>query len=446
MPKKRIHISTARIIALGFFALILCGTVLLMLPISTKDRLGASFLDALFTAVSATCVTGLVVQSTAVYWSAFGQAVILMLIQIGGMGVITVALLLSIFMRRRVNLQTRLVMQESISAPQMGNIMSKTVTIVRTIFLIELLGASLLAIRFVPQYGAKGIWFSVFHSISAFCNAGFDILGTPEAPFPSMVPFAFDPLVIVTLCELIVVGGIGFFVWQDFSDFKLRLSRMSLQTKLVLLTTALLLSFGFVFFFFYEFRQPQWADFTPGQRAWAALFQAVTPRTAGFNTVDYGSMSQTSLLVTIFLMLVGGSPGSTAGGLKTTTLALLVLNMRAAFLRRKHIQCFRRRISEEVIRNASALLTLYLTLFLVGGGAICCIENVSLIYALFESASAIGTAGLTCGITTSLSPVSHVILALLMYLGRVGGLTMLYAVTPDNTIVTLYPQETVNIG
>ena len=446
MAKKRIHISAARIISLGFLALILLGTLLLMLPISTKDRCGASFLDALFTAVSATCVTGLVVQSTAVYWSAFGQAVILSLIQIGGMGVITVALVLAVFMRRRVNLRSRIVMQESISAPQMGDILHRTLFFVRIILLMELAGAVILAVRFIPQFGPKGIWFAVFHSISAFCNAGFDLLGTPDDPFSSMTTFAFDPLLITTLCLLIVIGGIGFFVWQDVADYKFRWSRMRLQTKLVLLTTAGLLLGSFVFFFFYEFRQPQWASLSASQRVWAALFQSVTPRTAGFNTVDYGAMSQPGLLVSIFLMLIGGSPGSTAGGMKTTTLALLILNMGAAFLRRKHIQCFHRRIPEETIRNATALLTLYLSLFLMGGCVICCIDGVPLLFALFESASAIGTTGLSCGITAALSPASHLILALLMYLGRVGGLTMLYAVTPDNTIVTLYPQEAVSIG
>ena len=267
------------------------------------------------------------------------------------------------------------------------------------------------------------------------------------SPFSSLTGYTFDPLVNVTACLLIVVGGLGFLTWRDVREHGCRLRSYRLQSKLILSTTAILLVLGFLYFFFYEFRQPQWAAMSEGQRLMAAVFQSVTPRTAGFNTVDLAAMSETSQLVTIFLMLVGGSPGSTAGGFKTTTLAVLLLSARAIFLHRDSAQCFGRRIHESALRNAAALFVIYLLLFLTGGCLIACIDQIPLMGALFESASAVATVGLSLGYTSTLSTVSRLILIFLMYFGRVGGLTMIYAVTANKAPnLSQLPQEQVIVG
>ena len=448
MPFRKIdRITPAQIIILGFLFLIAVGTVLLMLPVSTSGPGGASFLDALFTATSATCVTGLVVQDTALYWSPFGQAVLLVLIQIGGMGVVTMAVAIFIFTGRHISLKQRWVMQESISAPQVGGIVRQTRFILKTALAMEAAGAALLALRFCPQMGVKGIWYAVFHSISAFCNAGFDLMGVRSGPCSSLTAYTPDGLVNIALILLIVLGGIGFMTWQDFREHKWHLRAMRLQTKVVLSTTAILLAGGFLYFFLYEFRQPQWQSLGTGERFWAALFQTVTPRTAGFNTVDLSQMTPPSQLVTILLMLVGGSPGSTAGGFKTTTLAVLLLTTAAVFRRRDTAHCFGRRLQDEAVHSAMALFVIYLLLAVTGGILICCIDGIPLMGALFESSSAVATVGLSLGYTAGLSAASRLILIFLMYFGRVGGLTVIYAVTVKGTgKVSQFPQERLTVG
>ena len=448
MPfRKMDRITPAQIIILGFLFLIAVGTVLLMLPVSTSGPGGASFLDALFTATSATCVTGLVVQDTALYWSPFGQAVLLVLIQIGGMGVVTMAVAIFIFTGRHISLKQRWVMQESISAPQVGGIVRQTRFILKTALVMEAAGAALLALRFCPQMGVKGIWYAVFHSISAFCNAGFDLMGVRSGPCSSLTSYTADSLVNIASILLIVLGGIGFMTWQDFREHKWHLRAMRLQTKVVLSTTAILLAGGFLYFFLYEFRQPQWQSLDTGERFWAALFQTVTPRTAGFNTVDLSQMTPPSQLITILLMLVGGSPGSTAGGFKTTTLAVLLLTTAAVFRRRDTAHCFGRRLQDEAVHNAMALFVIYLLLAITGGILICCIDGIPLMGALFESSSAVATVGLSLGYTAGLSAASRLILIFLMYFGRVGGLTVIYAVTVRGTgKVSQFPQERLTVG
>lgn len=438
--------TPAQIILLGFLSLILGGTGLLMLPIATRGQGGAAFLDALFTATSATCVTGLILHDTAQYWSAFGQAVILCLIQIGGMGVVTMAVAIFMFSGRKIGLKQRWVMQESISAPQVGGILRMTGFILKASFAIETAGAALLAVRFCPELGwGKGLWYAVFHAVSAFCNAGFDLMGAKGA-FSSLTDYAADPLVNLVIASLIVTGGLGFLTWRDIADHKWRFRRYRLQTKLVLATTAALVLGGLAFFAFYEFSLPQWQGMTTAERYLAAFFQAVTPRTAGFNTVDLAALSAPAVLVTIALMLTGGSPGSTAGGFKTTTLAVLLLNMRAVFRRRGSAYGFGRRLPDACVRNAGAIFLLYLLLTLIGGTVIACVEGAALSAALFEAASAIGTVGLTLGFTPGLSKISQAVLIFLMYAGRVGGLTMIYAVSVGTPAVSQYPQEQVTVG
>ena len=444
---KSERVSPARVIIFGFLALILLGTALLMLPVSTRERVGASFFDALFTATSATCVTGLVVHDTATYWSGFGQAVILFLIQVGGMGVVTMAVAIFIFSGKRIGLKQRWVMQESISAPQVGGIVRQTRVILKTAFAIEGVGALILAVRFCPEFGpGRGLWYAVFHSISAFCNAGFDLMGT-QAPFSSLTGYTGDAAVNATVMLLIVVGGLGFLTWQDVSAHRFRFKEYRLQSKLILVTTAGLLLFGFLFFLLYEFRLPQWDSLPPSEKFLAAMFQSVTPRTAGFNTVDLARMSEPSKLLTILLMLTGGSPGSTAGGFKTTTFAVLMLSAIAVFKKRRSAQCYGRRVQDGALQSACAIFLLYLLLFLAGGIVICCIDQVPLMDALFEAASAIGTVGLSLGGTARFSLPCRMILVFLMYFGRVGGLTMIYAFTAGSrAISSQFPQEQVTVG
>ena len=442
------RMTPARIILIGFALLIFTGAVLLTLPIATRDGKGAPFLDALFTATSATCVTGLVVQDTSLYWTVFGQAVIILLIQIGGMGVVTAAVTLSMLAGRKIGLKERWVMQESISAPQVGGIVRRTRFILAATFLMEGIGALLLAVRFVPEMGPRGIWYAVFHSISSFCNAGFDLMGVEEgAPFVSLTGYAGDPLVTLTVAGLIALGGIGFLTWGDVREHKWHLSAYCLQTKLVLTVTALLILLPTLFFLFYEFRLPQWDSLTTGEKVLGAVFQSVTPRTAGYNTVDLTLLSGPSQMIITLLMLIGASPGSTAGGFKVTTLAVFFLAAKAVFRRKESLQSFGRRLPMETLRSAAAILLMYVGLFLVGGTAICCMEGVPLSAALFETASAIGTVGLTLGITPDLGTASHLILIFLMYFGRVGGLTLIYAVLPDSGAVpSQLPQERITVG
>ena len=427
--------------------MILLGTLLLMLPFATRDGRGADLETALFTATSASCVTGLVLQDTAQYWTLFGQIVILCLIQVGGMGIVTMAVIISMFSGRKIGLKERWVMQESISAPQVGGIVRMTGMILKVTLAVELTGAALLALSFCRSMNmGKGLWYALFHSISAFCNAGFDLMGIKE-PCSSLTAFTGDAIVNITLVLIILIGGIGFATWNDVREHGLRINRYSQQSKIILVTSLVLVLGGFCFMFFYEFALPQWAELSPGQRTLAALFQTVTPRTAGFNTVDLNAMSGAGKLVMLCLMLIGGAPGSTAGGFKMTTIAVLLLCVRAAYRGRESAEAFGRRVPDKSIRNAAAVFMLYILLFVGVGIAICCIDGVELMPALFEAASAVATVGLSLGITAQLSTVSHLLLILLMFFGRVGGLTLIYAVsTGDGPTGARLPMGRVTVG
>lgn len=436
------QISSSQIIILGFAAAILIGSLLLTLPWATRDGQGAPFSDALFTATSAVCVTGLVVRDTASYWSGFGQGVILALIQIGGMGVITVAVALFVCSGRRISLKQRSTMQEAISAPKVGGIVRLTGFIVKMTVLFELLGAAALAFVFCRRFGfGQGLWYALFHSVSAFCNAGFDLMGQ-SVPFSSLTGFAADPVVNVTIMALIVIGGIGFMTWDDVKTNRLHLRRYRMQSKVVLSATAALIILPAIYFFLLEF------DGVPmRERIWLALFQSVTPRTAGFNTADLTALSEDGLALTILLMLVGGSPGSTAGGMKTTTMALLLANAAAVFRRREHAHFFGRRVDGEAVRSAATVAVLYLLLFLGGGLVMSRVEGLPLLTCLFETASAVGTVGLTLGITPSLGGVSRAILIGLMYVGRVGGLTLVFSALAGRQGDTArLPREKLTVG
>ncbi len=436
------RLSSSQIIILGFAAVILLGCLLLMLPFSTQDGRGACFSDALFTATSAVCVTGLIVQDTATYWTTFGQFVIITLIQIGGMGVITVAAAVFLVSGRKINLKQRSTMQEAISAPKVGGIVRLTGFIIQMTVMFELVGAMIMAPVFCKEFGAlKGIWYSVFHSISAFCNAGFDLMGC-KTPYSSLTYFTDHPVINAVIIALIIIGGIGFLTWDDIRTNKLHMRKYRMQSKLVLVTTALLILFPALYFFFFEFSGKPF-----DMRIWNSLFQSVTPRTAGFNTVDLTLISETGLALMIFLMLVGGSPGSTAGGMKTTTLAVFLSTAVSVFQRKEHTQFFGRRISDEIVRNAATIMTMYLLLFLGGGCMISRVENLPLLACLYETASAVGTVGLTLGITPELGLLSQGILILLMYFGRVGGLTLIFAaLSGKHSSTSRLPQEKLTVG
>ncbi|MBR6488255.1 MAG: Trk family potassium uptake protein [Clostridiales bacterium] len=413
-----------------------------MLPFATADGKGASFADALFTATSATCVTGLIVQDTATYWSGFGQAVILIMIQVGGMGVVTMAVAVSVASGKKIGLMQRSTMQEAISAPQMGGIVKLTGFILKTTAIIEGTGALIMAPVFINEFGfPKGIWYAVFHSISAFCNAGFDLMGAKEK-YSSLTYFIDNPLINIVIMTLIIVGGIGFLVWQDVKLNKFHIHKYRMQSKLVLITSAVLIVLPALCFFFSDFKEMPMLT-----RIFGSVFQSVTTRTAGFNTADLTKLGSGNIAVMIVLMLIGGSPGSTAGGMKTTTLAVLILTAVSVFRRKEHTNFAGRSIADSVLRNAIAIVTMYVTLFLTGGVIITVVEKLPMMTCMFETASAIGTVGLTLGITPSLGPVSRIIIIFLMYIGRVGGLTLIFsALTTNQSNMARLPQEKLTVG
>ena len=440
------RISPSQIIVLGYFLLILCGTGLLMLPFSTRDGVGPGFGDALFTATSAITVTGLVLHDTASYWSAYGQGVILLLIQMGGLGVISMAVAVAVLSGQKIGFRMRWVMQESISAPHLAGIVRLTGFIFRTVLTVELAGAALLALRFCPERGlAEGAWLAFFHAVSAFCNAGFDLMGK-TAPYSSLTAYASDPLVCGVVMLLIITGGIGFLTLDDVRTHGRHMRRYRLQSKLVLLTSAILILAGFLFFLFCEFLQERWNMSVP-QAVLAALFQSVSPRTAGFNSVELSELGPLGRLVTILLMLVGASPGSTGGGFKVTTLAVLLLGLASIFLHRRDVRGFGRRVTDMTLRRASGIFMFHLLLFLIGGMLLCAFDRLPLMTAFFEAASAIGTVGLSLGATPQLSDASRAVLILLMYFGRVGSLTVLFAVSSGmRRDAFRYPSEDVAVG
>ena len=435
-------LSSFQIILLGFAGVILLGALILTLPISSKSHEWTSFIDALFTSTSAVCVTGLVVFDTATHWTIFGQIIILLLIQIGGMGVVTIAVSLAVASGKKIGLFSRETMKNAISAPNVSGIVRLTGFIIKGIFLIEIIGALIMLPVFCTDYGAEGIWMAVFHSVSAFCNAGFDIMGTKSGEFTSLTHYSAQPVINITIMLLIIVGGIGFLVLEDICKHKWRIREYRTQSKLVLIVTAALIVFPAVYFFFFEC-----GDLPVGERILASLFQSVTPRTAGFNTINLTAISDTGLYLMIILMLIGGSPGSTAGGMKTTTIAVLFSSAFSVFRKKDNAEVMKRRIDDETVKTASAVFLMYITLFLVGGMAISTIENLPITSCLYETASAVGTVGLTLGITPTLGSASKMILIMSMFFGRVGGLTLIYAAFGANKKqVAKLPADTIAVG
>lgn len=432
----------------GYCLIILVGSILLALPVSTREGGWTPLTDCFFTATSATCVTGLIRFDTFTHWSLFGQLVILGMIQIGGIGFMTVAILALILMRRKIGLSERSLMQNSISAPQLGGIIHMTKFIALGTVAFEALGALLLSFSFVPRFGwKKGVYFSVFHSISAFCNAGFDLMGGTTGQFSSLTGYVGDWYVNIVIMLLIFIGGLGFFVWYDLGSKRFHLRKLNLQSKMVLSISIGLVVIGTIGFMLLEYHSSAYEGMSVGEKLLASLFQSVTARTAGFNTTDYTGMSEAGIFLMIQLMLVGGSTGSTAGGIKTTTFWVLCISIFTTFFRKKNIEAFGRRLEEGITRTASCIFMTYLLMTTTVAILISAMEGLPLLTCLFESVSAMATVGLTLGITPSLGMVSKLLLAFLMLCGRVGSITMLLAFSNDKRASSSrLPLEKVQVG
>ncbi len=445
---KNKKFTPPQIVVIGFLLLILVGAILLNTPFATKTGEMVGFVNSLFTSTSAVCVTGLVVVDTGTYWNTFGQVVILILIQMGGLGFMTMASTLAILAGRRISLKERIVMQESMGSVSLSGVVRITKYAVIMTFIFEAIGAFILSFRFIPMYGqAKGIYYSIFHSISAFCNAGFDIMGNGK----SLTEFVSDPLVSLTISFLIIFGGLGFVVILELLRFK-RPRKWSLNTKLVVYTTLSLLLFGFIFFFSTEFYNPKTLgnlDF--GGKLLGSFFGSVTPRTAGFNTVDTASLMPATMMMTMVLMFIGGSPSSTAGGVKTTTVSVLIITILSILKGKSDTEALGRRIARETVNKAIAILGIGITVMVSAITLLSITEaGASFFEICFESISALGTVGLSVGLSAKLTMVGKLVLSITMFLGRVGALTMLFAATSKlkrNQMVTIkYAEEKVVVG
>lgn len=441
-------LTSTQVILLGYAAIIVVGAFLLMLPIASRAGGWTPFADALFTATSATCVTGLVVVPTATYWTLFGQLVILCMIQIGGMGFLTMGVMIFVVARRKIGLRQRFTMQESIGAPALGGIVRLTRFIFKGVLIFETLGAIALSFRFIPMLGfVRGIYYAVFHAISAFCNAGFDLMDG-VAGTGSITHFVGDPLINITIMLLIIIGGLGFFVWEDLYMHRLHLHRCRLHTKIVLLVSVLVLTIPPIMIFFFDRHVEAFQAMHAPERLMAAFFQSTSARTAGFNTINLNAMTQPSKVIMIMLMLIGGSSGSTAGGMKTTTIATLFLCIRSSMTRENELRAFGRRIDDICLRSAVTIFFSYICLCMGGALLLTQFDGVPIMSAIFETTSAVATVGLSLGITSSLSVASHAVLMFLMFFGRVGCLTMVYAIADShhNACVSRLPLEKIVVG
>lgn len=442
MQKKTL--SPVQTITLAFLSVVLLGTVLLLLPIASRDGRSVPFIDALFTATSASCVTGLAVYDTLTQWSAFGQAVILALIQIGGIGIITLVLYFLTVLHAKIGMRSVFAFQESIGASSASGLLKMTRFITVGVLLWEVLGALLLLPAFLRDFPVgKAIWYAVFHSVSAFCNAGFDLMGGGN----SLVAYSGDAYVCTVLSLLIVAGGLGFFVWTDLLQCRFRFAKCSLHTKIVLVTSLVLLLGGAALFFLLYRTSPAAEGVGLGEQILVSCFHSASARTAGFATVNLAEIGGATQMLMIVLMLVGGSSGSTAGGIKTTTFAVVLLFAASIFRGKEDIEIFGRRLEKSVVRTAIAVFVLYLGLALCGGVAICAIEGADIVACLFETFSAMATVGCSLSLTPTLCVPSKCIVIVLMFLGRVGGITVLLSLTGKKTANAYrLPAENITVG
>lgn len=440
-----------QIMVSGFALVIFIGALLLNLPIASQSGESIGFLDALFTATSAVCVTGLVVVDTATYWSGFGHAIIIMLIQIGGLGFMTITTMFALLTKKRINLRERLLIQESLNQIDLSGLVRLTRYVLLMTFIIEGIGAMFLSTVFIPKFGfSKGTWYSVFHAISAFCNAGFDLMGGISGEFSSLTSYVNNFTITITISVLIIFGGIGYPVILDIIRNK-KISKLTIHSKVVLMTTFILISIGTIFIFLVEYNNPDTLGNLPmGGKLLASLFQSITTRTAGFNTVDLSLMHQGSLFVMMILMFIGASPASTGGGIKTTTLATLILSVKSFILGKEDIEVYERRIDGLTVRKSLGIFFMAISLAAIGTLLISITEpSFSLVEAGFEVISAIATVGLSIGGSPNLSVVGKIIIMLFMFMGRVGSLTIFMAIVSKGIRkkqLVRYPEGKIIVG
>lgn len=443
--RRLTDISPTRIIVTSFALVILIGSLLLSLPLASNDGESIGYIGALFTATSATCVTGLIVADTLTQWSLFGQLVIISLIQIGGLGLITLATFFSVLLGRKVSLKGKIIAQESISEYSFNEVLSLIKKIVFVTLAIEFIGAIIISTSFIPRFGARGIYMSIFHSISSFCNAGFDLIGD----YRSLTQFNGDPVIIYTHALLIIIGGLGFIVWKDLYDYR-RQRILYLHTKIVLIITSILLVFGFIFFFVAEYANPEtMGNLTLFEKINAAFFHSVTCRTAGYNSLPLNEMSEVSKVVSIFLMFVGAAPGSTGGGIKVTTFGIILIAIFSNIRGESESVMLKRRVSQEVVNKALSIVGLSMLIISVIAVLITSVEKLSFLNVLYETTSAFGTVGLSIGIIPTLTVFSKLLLIFTMFLGRVGPLTFAIALAmraKKKSQHTVYPEGKIMVG
>lgn len=446
LKKIKFQLTSTRILALGFAGIIIFGAFLLSLPIASKDGQWTSFVDTLFTSTSATAVTGLVVFDTYLHWSIFGQIVILCMLQIGGIGFMTVVTLFSLFLKRNIGLHERQLLSQATGAIRIGGIVKLIRRITLGTFIFEGIGAIFLATRFCPEMGLwKGIYNAIFHSVSAYCNAGFDLMGK-FGEFSSLTKYSDDIIVNITIILLIVIGGVGFIVWNDIGRHGLHFKKYLLHTKIVLTATFVLIFGGAILFFIFEGTSSM-ANESVGNKVLMSFFQSVTTRTAGFNTIDVASLSESGNLLTRILMFIGGSPGSIAGGIKTTTFFVLIFGAIASARQAPHINIFKKKIEDGVVKQATAIFTIYLVGILTATIIICAMQPFSVKQVMFETISAAGTVGLSTGITPTLNIAAKLIITFLMYGGRIGGLAIALVFAEKRVHVPIErPSEKIIIG
>ena len=443
MEKLFKSLSTYQIISLSFILMIFSGALLLMLPFASQGETALSFLDALFTATSASCVTGLVVVDTGTYFTVFGQLVIILMIQLGGLGIMTFATLFSVAVGKKINLQERLRIQESLNQGEIHGVVSFCLRIVRLTFIIEFFFGTLLALRFIPLFGMRGIYYGYWHAISAFCNAGFDLMGN----FNSFSGFATDIPLNLVITSLIILGSTGFTVMSDVI-YKPKFSALRLHSKIALLTTLFLIIVGTIGIYYMESTNNLTiGGLTSGEKLLTSYFQALTPRTAGFNTIPIENMRQSSLLLLIMLMFIGASPASTGGGIKTTTFAVVILSIRNMLHGNNDLVLFDRRIDNTFVYRAFVITVLAVTWIGVATLFIAYFEKAAFLHVLFEVVSAFATVGLSTGLSRNLCAASKIVLILTMFAGRVGILTFALALTSRHRVGNVrYPKEKIMIG
>ncbi len=452
MKKQRLGVSTTHIILLSFFVVILIGAVLLSLPISSTDGKSASFLDALFTATTSTCVTGLVVTPTVSSWSIFGQIVILLLIQIGGLGVITIMSGVMILLHKKMGIGDRLLLQDAFNLNSLSGLVRFVKKVLAGTFVIEAVGALFYMLVFIPDFGAKGIWISVFTSVSAFCNAGIDIIAEN-----SLCDYALNPIVNTVTCALIILGGIGYIVWWDVLRVlkhapkkKSKIFKsLTLHSKIAITATLILIFVGAALIFAFEYNNPQTiSSYTLPQKIQASLFQSVTTRTAGFATLPQENLTNASSIICILLMFIGGSPVGTAGGIKTVTFIILIASAFSSIRNKEDTELFGRRLTKQAVSKAVAVACMSFIIMFVATVLLSAVTSAPALDIVYETVSATATVGLTRNLTASLDGIGKLIIILTMYLGRVGPISLAIAfnLKKENQNIVRNPVEEVSVG